>query len=74
MYKISVADLTDVVSDSAVAEDVQSILDCVVVALRKLKRLLITQLKKHKDRKGKLFFTFKLVAKSNLIKHICKVA
>lgn len=42
----SIADLADVISDSAVVGDVQSILDCVVVAFGELKGLFITQLKK----------------------------
>ena len=40
-----IADLADVISDSAVVGDVQGILDCVVVALRELKGLFVTQLK-----------------------------
>lgn len=40
-----ITDLADVISDSAVVGDVQSILDCVVVALGELKGLFVTQLK-----------------------------
>lgn len=39
------ADLADVIGDSAVVDDVQSIFVCVVVALGKLKGFLVTQLK-----------------------------
>lgn len=39
--------LADVVGDPAVVGDVKSILDCVVVALRELKGLFVTQLKTH---------------------------
>lgn len=39
------ADLADVVSDSAVVDDVQSILHCAVVALGKLEGLFVAQLK-----------------------------
>lgn len=55
-YKISVTDLTDVVSDSTVADDVQSILDCVVVTLGKLKGLLIAQLETHQHKWSTLLF------------------
>lgn len=39
------ADLADVVGDSAVVGDVESILDCVVAALGELEGLFVTELK-----------------------------
>lgn len=39
---VSNTDLADVVSDSAVVDDVQSIFDCVVVALSPLEGLFVT--------------------------------
>lgn len=40
--RVSKTDLADVVGDSAVVDDVQSIFDCVVVALGPLKGLFVT--------------------------------
>jgi len=42
---LSVADLADVIGDFAVADDVQGILVCVIVALGELEGFLVTQLK-----------------------------
>lgn len=39
---LSNTDLADVVGDSAVVDDVQSVFDCVVVALSPLKGLFVT--------------------------------
>lgn len=45
-------DLADVVSDSAVVDDVQSIFDCVVVALSPLEGLFVTQLNVQKKKQA----------------------
>lgn len=46
MVSFRSTDLADVVSDSAVVGDVQSVLDCVVAALGELKGLFVTQLER----------------------------
>lgn len=48
---ISTADLANVISDPAMVSDVQSILDCVVVSLGKLKGFFVAQLKKRRRKR-----------------------
>lgn len=48
---ISTADLANVISDPAMVSDVQSILDCAVVSLGKLKGFFVAQLKKRRRKR-----------------------
>lgn len=62
---ISTADLADVVGEFAVAHDVQGVLVGVIVALGKLKGLLVTQLKEEENvEKGHSFLTTYLSSES----------